>query len=440
MIREMFGKNFLLSFRIILLSQVLFAGLNAQQHTDTLKGRNLYRPDRLKSKDTLFIPATPVQPAQITGDSLDIRAAFMRDSLLAREQFIRDSLLAREQFVKDSIQRRQRILDSLSFLKKELPVLLDAYLKTVKEDIIIKNNEIRIIGDSVLGDYNYVILTFNLTEPFTPWKVNHSLTGKSVKFHIDSTIQKITSVQTPFIKCSFTYSNKNNILVINELNAIQNDRWGQFYKTPIDSVFFDHLQRVVKIKRYIQFYRVVNNTQRGAPLFLNLSQVKQYEYGPDNQIKQYQVVNFCDRWKAYETNKVCFIMTYTFTKQNNTYLLVRHNDPPNSYADGTYTFEFDDRENLKSVSFHNLSNTENWQRIIELNKDGYVNCYVDKKKDMVTQSLCMIYHLNEPNAKYPVEKITTVYEEDGVSYFQRNNTTGLSRMRDKMTMEWGPWN
>ena len=63
------------------------------------------------------------------------------------------------------------------FLQKELPVLLDAYLKTVKEDIIIYDNKISIIGDSVLSDYSYVFLLFNLTQPYTPWKVNYVLDG-----------------------------------------------------------------------------------------------------------------------------------------------------------------------------------------------------------------------------------------------------------------------
>ena len=160
---------------------------------------------------------------------------------------------------------------------------------------------------------------------------------------------------------------------------------------------------------------------------------------PDNQIKQYQVVNFCERYKAYEASKVCNIITYEFSKQGYTYLLTRHNDPANSYSDGTFTFEFDAMYNLKSLSFRNLSNTENWQRMVELNAEGNVNCYIDRKKDIVRQSLCMVYHLKDPGAKYPVETITTIFEEDGISYFQRNNTTGLSRVRDRMTLEWGVW-
>jgi hypothetical protein len=172
---------------------------------------------------------------------------------------------------------------------------------------------------------------------------------------------------------------------------------------------------------------------------LNLSQVKQYEYVPDGRIKRCQVVSFCDRWKAYESARVCNIITWDISVSNNTYRLVRNNDPANTYSDGTFTFEFDENENLKGLSFQNLALTESWKRVVELNTDVNVNCYLDWKSDRVCQSLCMIYHTGEPGAKHPVETITTIYEEDGASYYQKNNTTGLSRIRDKMTMEWGPW-
>jgi len=432
------SKNF--HFRILIMLMVYgwIPYSFAQQNTDTLKGRNLYNPQRLGARDTIHM--VPDKPALQPGDTLpEIRLKFIQDSLFAREQFIRDSLLAREQFVRDSIQRRQRMLDSLRFLQRELPVLLDAYLKTVKEDIIMHDKGISIIGDTVLSDYRYVFLLFNLTQPFTPWKVSYGLTGDRIKILTDKDRQKITAVQAPFMNCSFTYGNSNDLLVIKELSIIQKDRSGHFYKSPVDSVFFDRNKRVVKIKRYVQFYGVAGNNQRGSPLFLNLSQVKQYEYGPDNQIRQYQVVNFCERYKAWEASKVCNIIQYKFSRQGNTYLLTKQNDPANSYSDGTFTFEFDGLNNLKSLSFHNLSNTENWQRIIELNEEGNVNCYIDKKKDIVRQSLCMIYHHKDPGAKYPVETITTIFEEDGISYYQNNNTTGQSRVRDKMTLEWSPW-
>jgi hypothetical protein len=420
------GKCIPAKIRMILFGLFCMAGVYAQP--DTLNGRNLYNPERLKVRDTLTVPVSPGEPSQSAADSLAMRL-----------QFVRDSLVAREQFIRDSVQRRQRRMDSLVFLQRELPVLLDAYFKTVKEDIIVRYYKINIAGDSVLNDFGYLILPFNLTQPFTPWKVSLSLAGKTVRIIVDSTIQKITSVQAPFMKCTFAYGNRNTVMIINELSAIQNDRSGQFYKTPFDSVFLDGLNRVVKIKRYIQLYSVVNKTRRGVPLFLNLSQVKQFEYAPDGRIRRCQVVSFCDRWKAYEAAKVCSIVTWDFSFQNNIYRLTRHNDPANTYSDGTFTFEFDEKENLKGLSFQNLALTENWRRMVELNEDGNVNCYVDWKNEKVCQSLCMIYHLKDPGVKYPVETITTTYEEDGVSYFQKNNTTGLSRVRDKMTMEWAPW-
>jgi hypothetical protein len=418
------GVGIPVKIRLIFFISIYVVNIHAQQ--DTLEGRNLYNPERFR--DTLLVPVSQGEPLQSAGDSLAIRLHFVQDSLLAREKFIRDSM-----------QIRKRKLDSLIFLQRELPVLFDAYFKTVREDIIVRYYTISIAGDSVLNDIGYLVLPFTLNQPYTPWKVNLSLAGKTVRIIIDSTIQKISSVQAPFMKCAFTYGNHNTIMVINELSTIQNDPSGQFYKTPFDSVFFDGRNRVVKIKRYIQLYGVVNKTQRGAPLFLTLSQVKQFEYAPDGRIKYYQVVSFCDRRKAYETLKVCNIISWDFTFQNNTYRLTRHNDPANIYSDGTFSFEFDEKENLKGVSFQNLALTESWKRVVELNADGNVNCYVDWKNDRVCQSLCMIYNAKENGVKGPVETITTTYEADGVSYYQKNNSTGLSRIRDKMTMEWGPW-
>jgi len=247
------------------------------------------------------------------------------------------------------------------------------------------------------------------------------------------------SVQSPFMKCSFTYGNNPDVLVIHEPDVIQNNWAGHFYKTPFDSVFFDRYNRVVKIKRYIRFYGVVYANKRGAPLFLNVSQVKQFEYGPDNRIIRYQVIKFCDRWKAYEANKVCSVITYGFAELQNTFLMTRTNDPANSYSDGTFEFAFDGSDNLQRVSFHNLAKTENREKIIELNNAGNVHCYLDKINNIIRKSLCMIYHVQEPNAKFPVETVTTTFEDNGISYFQKNNSTGLSRARDRMTLEWSPW-
>jgi hypothetical protein len=400
----------------------------SQYTSDSVKSRYLYRLQRTdEDKDTIKMLDYQAVEEQPVSDSLAIRLKLIQDSILAREQFIRDS-----------IARRQQILDSLNFLQRELPVLFDAYFKTVKDDIIISSDKIEIIGDSVLGDFRYFILPFSLDQPFTPWKVKFGLTGNNVIISTDPNRKIISGIQAPFMNCTFLQNDKN-LIVINELSGIIRNQFGQYYQTPVDSVFFDRLGRIVKIKRYIQFYQLVNPNKRGAPLFLHLSQVKQFTYGQGNQIAGIQIVNFCSRWKETEIHKVCNIINYELSKKNQTYLLTRRNDPPNNYSDGTFTFEFDMSDNLKGVSFNNLALTESWQRSVELTADGNVNCYVDKVRGMVKQSLCMIYHLNDPGAKYKVETITTVYEDDGISYFQRNNTTGLSRTRDRLTMEWGPW-
>ncbi len=400
----------------------------SQYSPDSVKERYLYRPlpagenkDTIKSPEFQYIQEQPVS-----------------DSLALRLKFIQDSILAREQFIRDSIARRQRILDSLTFLQKELPVLFEAYFKTVKDDIIISSDKIEIKGDSALGDYRYLILPFSLDQPFTPWKVRYVLSGGDMIIKSDQAVGRVTGIQAPFMNCTFTYSDKN-LIIITELSAIVRNQYGQYYQTPVDSVFFDRQGRIVKIKRYIQFYQLVNPGKPGAPLFLHFSQVKQYTYGQGNQLTGMQIVNFCSRWRETESHKVCNIINYEFSKKNQVYSLTRRNDPPNNYSDGTFTFEFDLNNNLKGVSFNNLALTESWQRSVELTEEGNVKCYVDKVKGAVRQSLCMIYHLNDPGAKQKVETITTIYEDDGISYFQRNNTTGQSRARDRLTMEWGPW-
>lgn len=390
-----------------------------------------------------------LQPAGLTGiysqqtDTIKgtdtIRARVIRDSTELRLQFVRDSIIAREQFISDSIQNRQRVLDSLSYLQRELPVLLEAWYRTIKEDIILRSGKIPVVGDSALGNYEYMILPFSVSEPFIPWKASVALTNKTYRYGIDKKNGKISSIQGSFMKCSFVYGTGSNVLVISEASFVQKHWSGNYYKTPVDSVFYDRNKRITKIKRYVQFYELVNNNQRGTALFLNPAQVIQYEYGADNQLTQYQVVRFCDRWKVYDPVKVCSIITYSLSKQDGKYMLTRRNDPPNIYSDGTFVYEFDGNENLKNLSFRNLSNTENWERSVDMNINGFVNCYTDKKDGIVLQSTCYIYHDKDPGAKYPVEIITTTFEKDGISYFQQNNTTGKSRSRDRMTLEWSIW-
>jgi hypothetical protein len=223
------------------------------------------------------------------------------------------------------------------------------------------------------------------------------------------------------------------------MGAIQSNASGRFYLQPVDSIFYDRNQRVIKVKRYQHVYAALANNQRGTFLFVNPSQVKQFEYDSDARLIRYQLVSFCDRWKSYENTRVCSITNYTIREQQGSCLLTRRNDPANNYSDGTYTYLFDQQGNLTGLSFQNLANTESWERTIEMNNDGNVSCYIFKKGDVILQSQCYIYHPGGSGAKYPVETVTTSFEKDGISYFQRNNTTGQSRTRDRMTLEWSSW-
>lgn len=433
-----FFKRIVSTIVITMIVSVLFIAKTYTQQPDTVKPKYLYNPARLRG-ETEVIHVDDTIPVPDTTIIDEARLQQIRDSLLAREQFVRDSLLAREKFIKDSIMRRQRMHDSVVFLQRELPELLHAYFRTMEDDIIIRSYNIPIKGDSALGDYSYLILPFTVSEPYIPWKPSYSLTGNNIRITTDQQKQKIIAVRTPAVRCRFEYGRQKDILVIHEQAVVQNNWAGKFYETPIDSVFFDRSRRIVKIKRYVMFYSLVNNKQQGDPLFLNLEQVKQYEYGPGDRIMQHQVVQFCDRWKAYEPNKVCSILTYTFTHDDYKYQLVRRNEPANKYSDGTYNFEYDHQDNLKSISFKNIAGTENWERLVQMNDDGYVHCYMDKINGMIHQSICMIYHPANPGLQQKVEIITTIFEEDGISYYQKNNTTGQVRTRNKMTLEWSPW-
>ena len=446
---------------ILIFAGLVFFAYLYSQDPGKPDNRYIYNPQTLRPKDTTYAPDTrPVHSKhirdslkardkfindsirareKIVRDSIEARLQFIRDSIEARLQFIRDSLEARRIFVRDSILRRQRIIDSLTFLKNELPPLIESALRAVTDDIIIYTGKVNIVGDSILSNYTYRILPFNLTLPFRPWESVLNLSDNPIKFAVDTVRHKIISMKTPFISCSFIYGRNKNILRINESGSILNKRSARLYKAPIDSVFFDNRGRIVKIKRYIQYYQVTANYQRGAPLFLHLSEVRQFEYNAGNLIARQQTVSFCDRWSAQDERKVCNIINYTLNRQGNTYILARRNDPVNDYSDGTFNFEFDSRNNLKSVSFKNVKNSEDWKCFVEVNKEGYVSRYVRQNKGFVHQTLLINYYLNDPYAKHKYETITCTFEDDGVSYYQRNNTTGKERFRDKMTGEWSPW-
>lgn len=430
----------------ILLGSLISGNLNAQSDVDTLNGRNLYRPHNMRQQDTnSAIPANNETQEPVNNDSLQTRmkfvqdslkarAKFVRDSLEAREKFVRDSIAAREAFIRDSIRHRKMVLDSLNFLKERLPRLLDAALLTLTDQIIVQRDDIKIIGDSMLSNYNCRILPFDLTQPYTPWKTTINLSTKPAKITRDK--KNITAIKTPLFECSFTYGKHDDLIMINEKPSIMNRQTGQLYSYPVDSVFFDSRGRITKIKKYIQFYKVTSNYQRGAPLFLHLSQVKQFGYGAG---PHYQIVKFCDQWSANDPKKVCNILNYTLSIQNNVYQLTRKMDPSNDFSDGTYFFEFDNQGFLKSVEFKNVRNSEERKTFIDHNDQGYVSRYVYKLKGAVHQTLLINYYLNDPSAKYKVETITCTFEDDGISYYQRNNMTGKSRTRSKMTGEWTPW-
>ncbi len=450
MIQSVTRRSCLHHFALLLLGMLLVSHLKAQVTKDTTRDIRLYRPPAENLKDTLPEPESTDIQQQFIRDSIKAREQYLRDSIQARQQFVRDSIearlkfiqdsiIAREIFVRDSILRRKRILDSLNFLKTKLPVLLDASLRTLTEDVIIRRGKIDIVGDSILSDYSYRILPMDLSKPFKPWQGVINLSDNPIEINVDTIRNRINSLKTPFFTCSFSYGRASDIFMINEPGVVQVGRNERFYKVPFDSVFLDRQGRIIKIKRYIHFHRVVNNYQKGAPLFIHLSQVKQYVYNASNQMTSYQVVNFCDRWSQHAEKKVCYIKTYNIKVIGKTYVLTRQNDPSNDFSDGTFTCEFDNGDNLKSLAFKNNSGSENWKTFVELNEAGHVSRYLYQINGIVRQSMDIIYHLDDPGARHKIELISNTFEDDGICYHQKNLTTGKSRSRDKLTGEWGPW-
>jgi hypothetical protein len=411
----------------LLLTSALFtpSSLNAQEPASAPEEIYLYNPQRYNQQDT----------GKTTEFDL-IRQQQIQDSIAARQQFIQDSIAARLKFIQDSIARRQRIHDSIVYLKKELPRILEAYIRAISDQIIVKSYEIPVKGDSMLGNYEYMVLPFGLEQPYTPWKPKIYLNSKAVKIKYDPGTKNITSLQVPSIVCTLNYG--SNILIINEQTAILNNRWGKFFKIPVDSVFFDKSGKIVKIKRYIHFHQATSNYQKGAFLFTHLAEVKQFEYTASNELSRFQWTSFCDRWAAYDPKKVCNIATFTITRQGSNYIVKRENDPKNNFAEGNFTFEVDNAGILKSVSFLNVSSTEDWKTFIELNEAGNVSRYVYQNKGVVNKTLLVNYY-DDPKAPNKVETVTCIFEDDGISYYQQNNTTGKVRERDRTTGEWGPW-
>ncbi|HLO58483.1 MAG TPA: hypothetical protein VK179_07060 [Bacteroidales bacterium] len=370
------------------------------------------------------------QTDSITGDSA------------AREQFVLDSVLARERFVQDSLARHQRIHDSVVFLKNELNRLLPAYYTATADEIILRFRDMSVIGDTAVSDFVCITMPFSVRDPFTPWKTRFSADNKIFKYKVDERSGQLISFQTPRLKATFNRSGRN-LLVIFRPVIIQNNSRGMFYKNPVDSVFYNNQGQIITVRSYVQFYALLAGNQRGNLLFTNHTETRNYEYAGKQDLKYYTVARYCERWKAYEPNKVCSTIHYTISREGNTYTLVRKNEPVNNFSDGTYTLKYDGNEDLNEISFINAAKTENWQRTIELNKNGNVSCYYDKANGQILQSLCMVYKANgsenSPDVVNSLETITTTFEMDGISYYQKNNTTGKIRTRDRMTLEWSPW-
>lgn len=423
--------------------------INAQQKIYT------YRPQNQKQDTVKQWPSVTEKPDttslkyEINQDSINAREAFVRDSIARREAFIRDSIaireafvrdsiIKREAFVKDSIAKRKRILDSLNFLKNSLPNYIEASLKTSSEDIIVNALPIQIIGDSILSDYTYNKLIFNLSKPYTPWNETLNLSTNPIKFKADPKAKNIVYIKFPTYTHKYTYNAKQRILRIDENSIILSKRYGKLYNIPVDSVFYDNQGRITKIKRYDHYHQVVGNYQKGGSMYLHLKQVKQFEYAHGKTISKIEIVNFCDRWRKLDPQKVCNIITYSLQKNGNNYSLARKHDPANTYSDGKFIFEFGINNELKSVEFKNEKNSEDWRTIVELNENGNVSRYVYINKDKVNQTL-LINYFDDPKAKHKVETISCFFEDDRISYQQKNNTTGKSRIRDRLTMEWGPW-
>lgn len=371
-------------------------------------------------------------------DSIRAREAFMRDSIAKRQAFVRDSLIKREAFVRDSIAKRKRIVDSLKFLQTRLPRYFEASLKTSLDDIIIGASPVKIIGDSILSDYTYNTLIFNLSKPYTPWQSTINLSTNPVKFKVDTIAQNIVYIKFKTFMHKYTYNPQKRILRIDGNSIVLSKSYGKLYNIPVDSVFYDSQGRITKIKRYHHYHQVVGNYQKGASMYMHLKQVKQYQYSAGSTIAKMEITNFCDRWRKIDPHKVCNIITYTIHKEGNNYALIRQHDPVNVYSDGKFIFEFGDNFTLKSVEFKNNKKTEDWKTVVEVNEEGNVSRYVYINKGKVNQTLLVNYN-NDPEAKHKVETISCFFEDDKISYRQKNNTTGEIRVRDRLTMEWSPW-
>ncbi len=391
--------------------------------------------------DTTKKAENPEQKLIIQTDTLiqsDTSLIVIDSAYIKRQEFIRDSLIAREKFIKDSLYRRKLILDSVRFLKLNLPKLIEAAVKSYEEEIIIYTEPIYIIGDSSLSNYIYRTLSQKIDKAYTPWKTVIKLSGNSFKIKVDTTNHKILYIGIPKISYALNYKNNKNVVVLTGRAGILRKASGNLYKVPIDSVFFDNSGRVKAVKKYERYYQANKNYQKGALLYTDIYTIKEYDYFSDGVLSNYKVINYCGRSTGKEKNEVCHTTTYSITREGNKFTVEKRNIPENVYSDGTYIFEFDENFDLKSMEFNNLVKSINRNCIVELNKEGNVSRYLYKKDGWVNKTLLINYN-NNPDAKHKVERIACFFEDDGISYYQKNITTGKSRTRDKLTMKWSEW-
>ena len=434
-------NNKLLTALIFLFLVFTVSGVFAQE-SDAINGRHLYRPQTGTEgpADTLPIVKPPIDSlSQTQLDSIMARERFIQDSIVARKQFVRDSILARELFVRDSIARRKRILDSLLFLKAELPALLKASTQILSEKIIISDTPILVKYDSILSDYKFTSLIFGFNKPYTPWKETLKLSEGKLDIKVDTVTKMIKSIKSPGFYHFYKYNKLQRIVRIESRSMLVNKNNLKFFRSPIDSVFLDAKGKVVKVKQYHLYYEASPTLKRGRLKYTDLVLVKQFKYTNSGKISQVEHIKICERGILNrKQGEVCNITTYSISNQGMTYTVVRSTDPKNVYADGTFIFEYVGNHRLKSVFFENLKKNEKRKTYIEVNDKGNVSRYVYENAGKINQTL-LVNYLDNPRAKNKVETISCSFEDDGISYYQINNMTKKARTRDKLTMEWSDW-
>ncbi|RLD76739.1 MAG: hypothetical protein DRJ10_13120, partial [Bacteroidetes bacterium] len=264
------------------------------------------------------------------------------------------------------------------------------------------------------------------------------LSGSSFRLKIDTVNKKVISVRSPEMNYSFKYSSNERIVRMNGRSTILKKRTGNYYKFPIDSVFFDRKGRVVKLKKYVQYFEATKNYKKGALLYADIEMIKEFDYFSDGVLSSYRVINYCGRETGESMNKVCHTVTYSLSRQGRKFIVVKKNEPESVYSDGTFIFEFDSNFDMKSMEFTNVTKKLNRNYIVELNEDRNVSRYLYRKDGIINKTILISYD-NSPNAKHKVETVVCYFEEDGVSYYQKNTTLGKSRTRNKLTMKWNPW-